>query len=83
MGRLNGDRTQAYTVGFVVDRFLEEINELDEVEISGKRWFTVEEAENLTLAPATKMFLLAYKKWLQTGAVQIVELDKDGEINLG
>ena len=79
----SGDRTQAYTIAFVVEKFTEETDELDEAEVSQKQWFTLEEAEKLPLAPATKMFLPALKQWLRVHTLQIVEIDQDEKINLG
>lgn len=78
----NGDRVLGYSNCFVVGEFVRENETLDEEEIAEKRWFTLEEAEKLELSPAAKAVLLAYRRWLETGEVQIVEVDVDGGVRL-
>ena len=78
----SGDKTIVYVNFFVVDEFIGETEALDEAEVSEKGWFTIEEVEELKLAPGAKVVLPAYRKYLETGEVQIVEVDVEGNVKL-
>jgi 8-oxo-dGTP pyrophosphatase MutT (NUDIX family) len=78
----SGDQTQIYSNFFVVDEFIREVETLDEVEIAKKQWFTLDEAEKLEISPGTRLVLPAYRRYLETGEVQIVEVDAEGRVSL-
>jgi ADP-ribose pyrophosphatase YjhB (NUDIX family) len=69
----NGDQVHVFINCLTVDKIINETDDFDEAEISKKHWFTVDEIEQLRLTGQERATFAAYKRYLETGELQMIE----------
>lgn len=67
--------TQPFTLCFVVYSWQSEGEQTDTEEIPETKWVAVEEALEMQVTDSTRALLMAYQKYVQTGAFQVVDFD--------
>lgn len=72
----NGDKIRVFEIIFILREWQSEVDDLDDTEISEKRWFSLDEIEKYPLSRSTQLLIPAYQKWQKTGELQMIEVDK-------
>jgi ADP-ribose pyrophosphatase YjhB (NUDIX family) len=73
----NGDKVQAFVCTFFTDKMRDESELIDKTEIGERGWFSPEEIDEMKLAVGTAASWEGFKKWKETGDVQVVETEDE------
>jgi 8-oxo-dGTP pyrophosphatase MutT (NUDIX family) len=71
----NGDVTQPFTQVYLTRNWRDGGDNLDEVEISERRWFSLDEISQMSLQDGVNKVITAYSAFLATGKYQIINGD--------
>lgn len=72
----SGDVTCPFTQYFVTHEWRDAQSELDAVEVSERKWFSLDEIEKLGVNTHMREAIAAYIKYKQTGIYQMVAVDE-------
>jgi len=71
----NGDITYPFTQYFITHEWDDQGDAIDEVEVSQRRWFSLEELAELELDKSMKAIIKAYKAFISTNIYQTIDFE--------
>lgn len=75
----NGDKLQPFTQYFFTNTWIDVHSNLDSDEVSDRKWFTIEQMNELNLNPRTSRALKALSDYMQTGRYQMIDQSNSTE----
>lgn len=73
----NGDRVKLYTNVFLLTKWSEELDSIDDTEIDGKKWMTLKTIDHIHLTFSGRAVYQAYRQFKKTGHVQMLTINSE------